>query len=150
MNHTERPFHIAGGRFLARAERAEELDHEEIAAAASKDNKEAVIYFDVNPSLPVKDQDKIRGVLSKFKHLFTDEEGGSNWGLKVPMKYHVDLKPDTVPFYESSERKSKEENNHLKEVNDRWLKAGIISHSNSPWGARVVIPKKKMGLQGNA
>ena len=61
------------------------------------------------------------------------------------MKYHVDLKPDTVPVYESSGRKSKEENDHLKAVNDRWLEAEIISHSNSSWGARVVIAKKKDG-----
>ena len=85
-------------------------------------------------------QNQLNQLLAEYEDLFADKPGRTN---VIQHEIHLEKeRPITLhPYY----RKSPLENAFLEEEIQKMLDNGIISHSDSPWFAPVVIARKKNG-----
>ena len=90
--------------------------------------------------LSVTEKDRLTSVLQSFPHIFTNTPGRTN-----KIQHHIDLiagtKPRNLPPHRYSPARRKIVEEKLVEM----LDSGVITPSNSPWAAPVVLIPKKDG-----
>ena len=88
--------------------------------------------------------DKLQSLISAYSDIFGEspQEGGAN--LEIP-EHVIKLVPDTKPTFRKNYRMSPAELKELRERVQEFLEKGIITPSNSPFGAPVLFVKKPDG-----
>ena len=82
-------------------------------------------------------------IIEKNITVFTDEEvkvGKTDW-----MEMHIRVKPDARPVCAKVRPLSKAQKDNLRAQLDSWLKDGVITPAESPWGSPLVPVAKKDG-----
>ncbi|KAG1040488.1 hypothetical protein G6F43_012278 [Rhizopus delemar] len=82
-------------------------------------------------------------LLNKYKHIFDWES--DTIGRTNLMSHKIILEENTLPISHRPYRISPLESEHLQKELDKYCKLGVISPSNSPWAAPVILVKKKNG-----
>jgi len=145
-NHGQTSVRLADRQALGRVSKATEA---QLSAVQENINKPTISQYeyDISNEWSEEDRKKFSSCLKEFDDIFTEIEGGPNWGLKILEEYwfKVDLKPDAKPSFTQPGRKSPQENEHWRKINEKRLNAGLIEKSTSGWGARAVLATKKDG-----
>ena len=82
-------------------------------------------------------------LINDFSDIFVGPEGQLGWTDKTEHRIH--LEPGAVPYKGRPRAKSFHDKKFIEEEVARLLKAGKIRPSKSPWGAPVVLVRKKDG-----
>ena len=132
-------------------ESAMALSTEELKAAVERERSiekkqpDTNWEWDVNPELSSEAQQKFKALLEQYKDVFATRDGGPDWGMKGGYPFRIELVPGAQPYRAPLPRRSPFENEHIRRVDEKWQAAGIIRDSISPWGAPIVLAKKKDG-----
>ena len=102
-----------------------------------------VVSNDVN-ELNVFEHEQLQSVLESFKDVFPQDLPS---GLPPPraVDHRIDLIPGAQPVSIPPYQMSQLEEDELARQLDNYLQQGYIRHSKSPWGAPVLLRKKKDG-----
>jgi hypothetical protein len=87
-------------------------------------------------------------VVNEFSNVFPEELPGMLPDRDID--FVIELKPGTAPIYKTSFRMTTPELVELKEHIKELLEKGFIRPSSSPWGAPVIVARKRMVLRGCA
>ncbi|KAG1439274.1 hypothetical protein G6F55_013770 [Rhizopus delemar] len=82
-------------------------------------------------------------LLQGYKHIF--DWDNNTMGHTNLIQHKIILEKDTMPIRHRPYRLSPIEADYLQKELDKYCKLGIISPSNSPWAAPVILVKKKNG-----
>ena len=93
--------------------------------------------------LPLNIRKKLRTLLSRYKHIF--DWDNSTMGRTDLIQHKIIIDKDAMPISHRPYRLSPIEAEYLKKELEKYCKLGIISPSNSPWAAPVILVKKKNG-----
>ena len=124
-------FSIHGGQPLARAECMQITD--------SKDTK-----FDVNPALPWRQREAIHDILAKHSEVFATNHRRPK---EIRTAEHRITLLDDRPIKHRPLRVSPDTEAEIGRQIDEMSRNGIIRTSESPWGSRIILVRKKDGTQ---
>ncbi|CEG84874.1 Putative Retrotransposon protein (Fragment) [Rhizopus microsporus] len=93
--------------------------------------------------LPQEMRRKLRALLSRYEHIF--DWNNDTIGHTELIKHKIIIDKDAMPIRHRPYRISPIEANYLKKELDKYCKLGIITPSNSPWAAPIILVKKKNG-----
>ena len=89
--------------------------------------------WDINPQLAPSERAQFIMLLYEYRNIFTTEDGGPDWSIRTGHKFRVELKDPKVPPVKAyMPQCSREENEHLRLTNQKWVEQGIVQPSNSP------------------
>ncbi|KAG1418570.1 hypothetical protein G6F58_005022 [Rhizopus delemar] len=86
---------------------------------------------------------ELNKLLQEYKHIF--DWDNNTMGHTDLIQHRIILEKDTMPIRHRPYRLSPIEAEYLQKELDKYCKLGIISPSNSPWAAPVILVKKKNG-----
>jgi RNase H-like domain found in reverse transcriptase/Reverse transcriptase (RNA-dependent DNA polymerase)/Integrase zinc binding domain/Retroviral aspartyl protease len=97
----------------------------------------------INPDLSENQQEQIKALLNKYKHLFhinVDELPVTN-----KIQHVITMKPGVNPIKQRPYREAAAQKHEMRKEIDRLLAKKIIQPSSSPWSSPAFIIKKKNG-----
>ena len=94
-------------------------------------------------NLPSDIQLRFRKLLNKYKHIF--DWDNNTMGHTTLIQHRIIIDKDTLPISHRPYRMSPMEAEYLQKELDKYCRLGIITPSNSPWAAPVILVKKKNG-----
>ena len=86
---------------------------------------------------------QLRILLSRYSHVF--DWNNDTIGRTDLIRHKIILQEDTLPISHRPYRLSPLEAEYLQKELEKYCKLGVISPSNSPWAAPVILVKKKNG-----
>lgn len=93
--------------------------------------------------LPSDIRKQLRALLSRYDHVF--DWNNDTIGRTDVINHKIIIQEDTMPISHRPYRISPLEAEYLQKELDKYCKLGVISPSNSPWAAPVILVKKKNG-----
>lgn len=105
-------------------------------------NPELLDKLDIG-SLPKGIKLKLRRLLTKYNDIF--DWDNNTIGRTDLITHKIIIDQDTQPISHRPYRLSPIESRYLEKELDKYSKLGVISPSNSPWAAPVILVKKKNG-----
>jgi hypothetical protein len=87
-------------------------------------------------------------VVNEFPHVFPEELPGMPPDREI--KFVIELNPGTKPIYKTPYRMATPELAKLKEHIKELSEKGFIRPSSSPWGAPVILSRRRMVPKGCA
>ena len=115
----------------------EELQNEQPLLDKDKLNKMEI------GDLPLEMRRKLRALLYRYEHIF--DWNNDTIGHTDLIKHKIIIDKDAMPISHRPYRISPIEAEYLKKELDKYCKLGIITPSNSPWAAPIILVKKKNG-----
>ncbi|KAG0848253.1 hypothetical protein G6F17_011811 [Rhizopus arrhizus] len=88
-------------------------------------------------------KEELMKLLHRYKHIF--DWNNDTIGKTKLISHKIILEEDTLPISHRPYRISPLESEHLQKELEKYCKLGVISPSNSPWAAPVILVKKKNG-----
>ncbi|KAG1419562.1 hypothetical protein G6F58_004549 [Rhizopus delemar] len=86
---------------------------------------------------------KLRKLLERYKHIF--DWNNDTIGFTNLLAHKIIIKEDTHPISHRPYRMSPIEAEYLQKELEKYTKLGVITPSNSPWAAPIILVKKKNG-----
>ncbi|KAG1372126.1 hypothetical protein G6F61_011330 [Rhizopus arrhizus] len=86
---------------------------------------------------------RLKKLLKKYEDIF--DWNNDTIGHTALLEHKIIIKEDTIPISHRPYRISPLEADHLQKELEKYCKLGVISPSNSPWAAPVILVKKKNG-----
>ncbi|KAG0774120.1 hypothetical protein G6F22_014319 [Rhizopus arrhizus] len=93
--------------------------------------------------LPSDIRKQLQALLSRYDHVF--DWNNDTIGRTDLISHKIIIQEDTMPISHRPYRISPLEAEYLQKELDKYCKLGVISPSNSPWAAPVILVKKKNG-----
>ena len=93
--------------------------------------------------LPLEIRRQLRALLSRYNHVF--DWNNDTIGRTNLINHKIIIEDNTLPISHRPYRISPLEAEYLQKELDKYCKLGVISPSNSPWAAPVILVKKKNG-----
>ncbi|XP_078733268.1 uncharacterized protein LOC144947785 [Lampetra fluviatilis] len=113
-----------------------------VSEPRSSDDRWVAHLCDENSSLSMEQRGALRKLLLTYSDVFSSDD--LDLGRTSLLYHHIET-GDAAPIRLNSHRMSPAEREHVRGAVEDMLAADIISPSNSPWGAPVVLVKKKDG-----
>lgn len=88
-------------------------------------------------------KEKLKTLLHKYRDIF--DWNNDTIGRTNLLTHKIVIQENTMPISHRPYRLSPIEADHLQKELDKYCKLGIITPSNSPWAAPVILVKKKNG-----
>ena len=99
-------------------------------------SSELISSLDFNPKLSQVQRSKLEEVIRKNHKAFSlDGRIGEYSDIKYSIKLKEGAEPVSMPPYHASPEKRKDIDKQI----DKWFSQGVITHSESPWGAPVIV-----------
>ncbi|XP_075910632.1 uncharacterized protein LOC142906516 [Petromyzon marinus] len=113
-----------------------------VMRAGDSDASWIATLCDENASLSTGERQQLRELIERFTDVFSQSK--FDLGRTTLLEYHIDT-GDSAPIRLNSHRFSPAEKEHVRSVVDEMLVVDIVSPSTSPWGAPIVLVKKRDG-----
>ena len=86
---------------------------------------------------------ELRKLLERYKHIF--DWNNDTIGYTNLLAHKIIIKENTHPISHRPYRMSPIEAEYLQKELEKYIKLGVITPSNSPWAAPIILVKKKNG-----